>query len=438
MDKLAPTEFECKSFPAATASSSSPKVAPATQSSLGSERGVWFREEDDDEDAISRKESSCFSDVSDAANDSPLSIPVCGSAVEASTSGDTTGRNCSDIGEWSPHFSIGSTASLASQNAYYAYSAELGPIADTAGMSLMHGLLMEKQESKAEKQCDGAVSSSFGVTCMKGIKSGGWNQDDYFVLDSDDKTYIGVFDGHGSCGQDSSALSRHSVISVILKSTDDRPVAEILAESFALADSSILGMRRQNTSGTTATLICIDHKKHELTCAHVGDSRAAVIPIGDAGQLVDLTRDHKPEDEEETKRIEAAGGEVRTSVGDALFRIFKAGGQAPGLAMSRSLGDKHGKAVGLSAEPTISSMTLQHTRIVACTDGVWEFLSTEEVSAIISKEASAEAAARTLANTAWDRWIAEEGGVVVDDITIVVYDVPERSCAPFSQTVYYK
>ena len=60
---------------------------------------------------------------------------------------------------------------------------------------------------------------------------------------------------------------------------------------------------------------------------HVGDSGAFVIRDGKARRL---TRDHKPTDPKEAKRIEEAGGKVHT----ALNRVYSAD-KGTLLAMSR-------------------------------------------------------------------------------------------------------
>ena len=65
---------------------------------------------------------------------------------------------------------------------------------------------------------------------------------------------------------------------------------------------------------------------------NVGDSRV----IGQSDKLCVLTRDHKPDHEDELERIEKCGGKV-------------ANGRVSGLACSRSLGDTLAHVVGVSA-----------------------------------------------------------------------------------------
>merc|ERR1712217_1013982 len=110
---------------------------------------------------------------------------------------------------------------------------------------------------------------------------------------------------------------------------------------------------------------------------------------------------------------------------DANHRIYAKNARYPGLNMSRCLGDLMGhQDCGVSAEPEIKEhqiSDLDHV-LLLCSDGVWEFIQPDEACAII-KDFTAENAAKAadaLAKEAWDRWIKEEGGSVVDDITVVL------------------
>lgn len=55
--------------------------------------------------------------------------------------------------------------------------------------------------------------------------------------------------------------------------------------------------------------------------------------------------------------------------------------ERPGLAMSRSLGDKAGREVGVISEPDIYEILLKEEDkfIIIASDGVWEFLSNQDV-----------------------------------------------------------
>lgn len=139
---------------------------------------------------------------------------------------------------------------------------------------------------------------------------------------------------------------------------------------------------------------------------------------------VQLTRDHKPDLKDERARIEKAGGRVVFD-GYANHRIYAKNGRYPGLNMSRCLGDLMGhQDCGISCEPEILQREIgsEDQVLLLCSDGVWEFITPKEAVALIAEypPEQAMAAAEKLAKQAWDRWIAEEGGAVVDDITVVL------------------
>ena len=58
---------------------------------------------------------------------------------------------------------------------------------------------------------------------------------------------------------------------------------------------------------------------------------------------------------------------------------------APGLAMTRSMGDKAGAQAGVIAEPEIKEFKIEKEDrfIVVASDGVWEYLSNEDIMNIV-------------------------------------------------------
>jgi serine/threonine protein phosphatase PrpC len=108
-----------------------------------------------------------------------------------------------------------------------------------------------------------------------------------------------------------------------------------------------------------------------------------------------LSRDHKPDCPDEKERILACNGRVASysdSDGKSLgpARVWLKEVNTPGLAMSRSFGDLISKEVGVTAEPgkLINKFFIEsfdHVLsdsskfIVLGSDGLWEFLSNEDV-----------------------------------------------------------
>ena len=131
---------------------------------------------------------------------------------------------------------------------------------------------------------------------------------------------------------------------------------------------------------------------------------------------------------EEKERIEKAGGYISQFIEeDGLqggpYRVWVKGEKYPGIAMSRSIGDHIAKGVGVICEPEINVFVINMfcKYIVVASDGIWDFLSNDEVMDIVNPyflSGDPEGATEELVKTATERWKKEEE--VIDDITVVV------------------
>lgn len=127
-------------------------------------------------------------------------------------------------------------------------------------------------------------------------------------------------------------------------------------------------------SGCTAVVAVLKGK--DLYVANAGDSRCVLCRDG---QAVELSLDHKPEDQPEMDRIVKAGGKVTMD-----------GRVNGGLNLSRAIGDHAYKLNTdlppqeqmISALPDIRHITIEPEKdefmILAC-DGIWNFMSSQDV-----------------------------------------------------------
>jgi serine/threonine protein phosphatase PrpC len=106
-------------------------------------------------------------------------------------------------------------------------------------------------------------------------------------------------------------------------------------------------------TGTICVLVILVGTK--ILCANVGDSRA--IMITSYNEIIELSKDHKPNVPKEMKRILNKGGRVFqceiNGVKKGPFRIWKKTAELPGLAMSRTIGDGIAKEIGVTSKPDI-------------------------------------------------------------------------------------
>ena len=140
--------------------------------------------------------------------------------------------------------------------------------------------------------------------------------------------------------------------------------------------------------------------------------------------IIELSRDHKPDLPEEKIRIERSGGRVDKIFGMGPYRVWFKNEDYPGLAMSRSIGDRLAHKVGVSDIPEIKEFSIEDTTplaVVLASDGVWEFMTNEEVSEIVYRfedNKDANICARKIVERARQIW--EKTGYAIDDITCVV------------------
>jgi serine/threonine protein phosphatase PrpC len=303
--------------------------------------------------------------------------------------------------------------------------------------------------------------TGIGYACKKGLKPEAPNQDSFLILQVGEHCRLyGVFDGHGRKGHDVSNFIKDNFPKILFSQenymTDPASAMQktFHKTQYLIEKATRLGRFDANRSGSTASVALHDVKNNLLHVAHVGDSRVVLAQEmskdenGNCGiKTLDLSVDHKPDQPEERKRIEKAGGIV---VFDGAWnhRVYakkkdKTGRSYPGLNMSRAMGDLQGyHDAGISATPDISSRKiLDGTQvsgedssgisdkfILLCSDGVWEFVSSSTAVQIVNSFPFGEAqkAAEQLAAIAWDHWVDEMNGEVVDDITALVVHLKGR------------
>lgn len=288
-------------------------------------------------------------------------------------------------------------------------------------------------------------SLGIGFTCRKGLKPESPNQDSWSVIKVDGKFSIyGVYDGHGQKGHDVSNFVKENLPKLIIRDRRFKTpeMKDMLKDSFKKMQSLVSTADRKKMisaqmSGTTATVVIHDLSEKVLTLAHVADSTCVLGRYVDRGsrqmEAVELTRDHKPNLPEEQRRIEKAGGRVVFD-GYANYRIYAKNARYPGLNMSRCLGDLLGHAdAGCIADPEVGEHPIspQDHVLLVCSDGIWEFISPLEAVSFVEEFPASQAmnAAERLAKEAWDRWIREEEGAVVDDITVILVYLQEPGMA---------
>ena len=130
------------------------------------------------------------------------------------------------------------------------------------------------------------------------------------------------------------------------------------------------------------------------------------------------------------KRILLEGGRIKQYYDPKIKeyigpeRIWLKNSEIPGLAMSRSIGDTIAHNVGVISEPEIKKINFIGTEkfIVIASDGIWEYIDSDECINIIKdyyeNNMDAVGGLNALVKEAFKRWKIEDENI--DDITAIV------------------
>jgi protein phosphatase 1L len=209
-----------------------------------------------------------------------------------------------------------------------------------------------------------------------------------------------VFDGHAGAGVADHACT--TVLESARKGFSSSASLEPWGSIFGDLDLDVAGC------GSTATVVI--YRFPRLSIAWVGDSRALLVRS--SGHRA-LTRAHRADRADERDRVLSAGAELRGPyVLDPLT--------SRGLMITRSLGDRDLRRIGIISEPEIASFTLTPEDIgfVLATDGLWDVVPDEDVAALC-RNTEAQRAADKLVDL-----VGRRRGE--DNVTVVVIRFPAR------------
>jgi protein phosphatase 2C family protein 2/3 len=198
-------------------------------------------------------------------------------------------------------------------------------------------------------------------------------------------SFFGLYDGHG--GKTCSNFLRDNLHSFIIQDNNfpSNPEQAIL-NGFQKAENQFIdfAFKKGDKSGSCAVVVLIIGKK--CFVANLGDSRA-VLSLNEGKDCAAVSKDHKPNDDEENSRIVRAGGEVYTVGENSIARIL------PGrLAISRAFGDVDAKIKELGgnpavliAVPEIKSFIVKENVDFIClgSDGIFDRLSNQDVVELV-------------------------------------------------------
>jgi len=235
-----------------------------------------------------------------------------------------------------------------------------------------------------------AADTSAYQYSVHALKGGRISMEDEYFIDADGR-FVAVFDGHGGNGvsgylrdylynkyqhhhlADESDLRRKENNNSTIASQ-----AAALRLAFDDVETEVCAMDALQYQGSTAVAVVVhedDDDTRTLISANVGDSRAI---LSRRGRAVDLTRDHKPNDEREKTRILGMGEQIEWDHYCKVHRVRN-------LSLSRAIGDRFAKPA-VSAEVEIKRFPVIQDAdkfVVLASDGLWDVMSSQDVVSFV-------------------------------------------------------
>ena len=253
-------------------------------------------------------------------------------------------------------------------------------------------------------------------------------------------------DGHGYYGHEVSGYiweNLPSDLNHILKNhkvnllTDD--CSSLIKQCFLNENLKLLQNKNIDTNLSGTTCVSVIYTLEKLIIANIGDSRCVLgkkTDVPGKWRYEDLSRDHKPSLKDEAERILKKGGRIRPMRDDdgsfiGPLRVYMQEKDMPGLAMTRSFGDYFASTAGTISDPEVTEHIFQKDDcfIVLASDGLYEFISSQEVVDIVGKyyvKDDIVGCCEYLYQESCRRWINEEEDTI-DDITIILVFFNEDS-----------
>ena len=272
------------------------------------------------------------------------------------------------------------------------------------------------------------------------------NQDNYFIyknfMKKKDYIYMSVCDGHGAEGHFVSDFIKETLpydmsenlknMNILTENEKEKnKIYQIITETFIIANEKLVENEEINSLFSGSTCVSVIYTPEKLIVPNIGDSRAVLGRLinkeNNEYKAINLSRDHKPTEKDEAQRIIENDGRIQPFTEEGEFvgpeRVWIKEEDVPGLAMTRSFGDRVAATVGVMSEPEIKEFDFDENDkfMIIASDGIWEFISSQECVDIIKNfydKNELKECCEYLYQESSKRWLKEEE--VIDDTTLIL------------------
>mmetsp|Transcript_50093 Transcript_50093/g.57646 ORF Transcript_50093/g.57646 Transcript_50093/m.57646 type:complete len:300 (+) Transcript_50093:36-935(+) len=243
---------------------------------------------------------------------------------------------------------------------------------------------------------------------------------------------FGVFDGHG--GKEVAIFVSKNFVKELLanESFKKKNYEKALTETFIRMDEILLspvGKKELNAiraedgksgysesqAGCTANVALI--VENTLYCANAGDSRCV---LSCKGQAVEMSYDHKPDNEEEKARIHKAGGQVIDGRVNGNLNLSRAMGDLE-YKTNSSLGPGE-QLISVVPEIKVRQLTSDDQFIILGCDGIWEVKTNQEIVDFVGEKLKSSDKVSSVVESLLDALLAKDtySGLGCDNMTCII------------------
>ena len=233
---------------------------------------------------------------------------------------------------------------------------------------------------------------------------------------------FGVCDGHGAQGHAISEYFKEQIVQTAELLMPFEPKTDQIQKALISATEKVA-----NSLASTQIDIIFSGWS-TLVCSNLGNCRAVIGRGGEKWQSIQLNVEHTLQNKKERERMISNNARIAVDSedngeGEGVEKIYMGNQDVPGLEITRSIGDKIGKFIGMISVPETKAFTLQSDDkfIIIGTQGLWKFMTGIEAVCIVRyswESNEIEQSCKDLVDEADRRW--KGSGMDKEDITVVV------------------
>lgn len=241
-----------------------------------------------------------------------------------------------------------------------------------------------------------------------------------------------ICDGHGREGYEISEFVKENYPIHVEMLFPPEPRPEKIQKSLIVATENLsnsLANSKIDSIFSGCTLVTVVISGQNLICSNLGNCKAILGHEGNKWQMIPLTTEHTLDNKVERDRMIDKNARIELEIDKSCYspihiqKAYMGTQNVPGLEITRSLGDKCGKYIGMISSPDTITYFLnpEDKFLIIGSSGFWKFVSEIEAYMIVRhswEKNQIEESCEDLLRHANMKW--KENCRDKDDISIIV------------------